>query len=127
MAATDWQSFDAPADLVVGGMAISGLFDLRPLLATTLNNDLRLDAESAAQASPLLWPVPNRFRFAFFAGGDESAEFQRQTFTIAAAWRGLGLQCEASILPKLNHFNIVNGLAEKASTFTRSLVDLCKG
>lgn len=127
MAATDWESLGGPADLIVGGSALSGLFDLRPLLATTINQDLRLDAESAAAASPLLWPVDGRFRFALMVGGDESAEFQRQTFTLEAAWKGLGIACDTQVLAKLNHFNIVSGLAEKYSPLTRTLVDLCKG
>lgn len=97
------------------------------MLATTINQDLKLDAESAAATSPLLWPMPNRPRFAFFVGGDESAEFQRQSLTMAAAWQGLGLSCEFEALPKLNHFNVVNGLAEKASKLTRAIVDLRKG
>ncbi len=52
MVATDWQSLypKAPADLVPAGYAISGLYDLQPLIKTSMNQDLRLDADSARRS-----------------------------------------------------------------------------
>ena len=44
MVATDWKKLDpkAPADLVPAGYSISGLFDLKPLIATAMNADFKL-------------------------------------------------------------------------------------
>ena len=55
MIATDWTKLDpkAPADLVPAAYSISGLFDLTPLLHTSMNADLRLDETSARASS---WP-----------------------------------------------------------------------
>src|ERR1700687_6327193 len=60
MLATDWPAFDAslPPDLVVAAYAISGLFDLGPLVETSVNNALHLDQETARAASPLFWNPP---------------------------------------------------------------------
>ena len=57
--ATDWRSIDAalPQDLVKAAYAISGLFDLGPLVKTSVNNALGLDEASARRASPLFWPA----------------------------------------------------------------------
>ena len=43
--ATDWPAFDAslPGDLVTAVYAISGLFDLGPLVETSINKALSLD------------------------------------------------------------------------------------
>ena len=59
MVATDWKALDAsaPADLVPAGYAISGLFDLAPLLHLATNADFKLDAAEARRISPLFWPV----------------------------------------------------------------------
>ncbi len=59
LVATDWSALypKAPADLVPAGYAISGVFDLSPLLAVSLNQDLRLDGEGARDVSPAFWPV----------------------------------------------------------------------
>src|SRR6202022_2286870 len=45
MLATDWPAFDAslPKDLVAAAYAISGLFDLGPLVEPSINNALDLD------------------------------------------------------------------------------------
>ena len=60
LAATDWKAFasDAPADLVPAAYAISGVFDLLPLVHVSQNQDLRLDEAEARRVSPLHWNVP---------------------------------------------------------------------
>jgi arylformamidase len=47
--ATDWPQFgaDLPKDLVKGGVSLSGLFDLRPLINTTINEKVGMDEEIA--------------------------------------------------------------------------------
>ena len=49
MVATDWHALypKAPADLAPVGYAISGVFDLTPLVGVSMNQDLQLDAEEA--------------------------------------------------------------------------------
>src|SRR6266446_6839548 len=58
--ATDWPALDAavPADVVAAGYAISGVYDLAPLVHVSMNQDLRLDIDSARKISPALWPAP---------------------------------------------------------------------
>ena len=49
-----WPVFDPalPKDLWKGGLAISGVYDLRPMIEVDwLNGDLRLDAASRAASS----------------------------------------------------------------------------
>ena len=60
MLATDWRAYDAslPPDIVIAAYAISGLFDLRPLVGTSINAALHLDDATARAASPLFWKVP---------------------------------------------------------------------
>src|SRR6202795_3131508 len=59
MVATDWKALDAniPADLVPAGYAISGVFDLTPLVHVSMNQDLKLDDAEAHRVSPLQWPI----------------------------------------------------------------------
>ncbi len=55
--AQDWKAFapDAPADLVPAAYAISGVFDLAPLVQVSQNQDLRLDdAEAQARLAAAL-------------------------------------------------------------------------
>ena len=126
LVATDWKKrgADLPADLTPTGLSISGLFDLTPLLQTSMNADLRLDAAEVRRTSPIFWPVPPGARaFDAWVGGDESAEFLRQSRIIADAWKkGLATRYEA--VAGTNHFTVLDPLAKPDSPLTARLVEL---
>ena len=122
MLATDWSKVTGvPADLVRAGVAISGVFELAPLITTSLNDLVHLDEASARAASPLLWPPPPRGRTLVAAvGGDESPEFLRQSCDIAAAWARAGVGTECLVVPATNHFTVVDALTDpKSALFAR--------
>jgi arylformamidase len=60
MLATDWTKLDAtlPHDFVQAAYAISGLFELKPLVSTSINKALELSEVEAERLSPLLWDAP---------------------------------------------------------------------
>ena len=113
--ATDWRALDPalPADLVPAGLPISGLFELEPLLPTTIGAGLRLTREEARALSPRHLPSPGLPLHAV-VGGAESAEFLRQTRDFAAAWGGT-----AEALPGADHFTVIAPLADPESALTR--------
>ncbi len=118
--ATDWRARDAalPADLVPAGLSISGLFDLVPLIETTINGALGLDRAMAEQVSPLLLPPPAG-RLHAVVGGEEGVEYERQSRSIAEAWGGTW----ESVVGE-NHFTILAGLAQPESGLVRKAVEL---
>ena len=126
MMATDWTQHGAPAGLVTSAMGLSGLYDLRPLMATYVNDALKLDEPSARASSPLSWAVPGHGRFEAWVGGDESREYHRQSETLAATWAGAGMDCSWLPVAGENHFTIVRHLANPDSDMTRTLARLCK-
>lgn len=127
MAATEWPLYGARPDLIKACLTVSGLFDLRPLLATAYNEDLRLTPAAAVAASPLFWPVPQRFPFDSWVGAEESFEFRRQARSLAAAWAGLGLPCRNEEVAGENHFSIGDLLARPGHPMTRRLLELASG
>jgi arylformamidase len=128
MVATDWSKVaGVPADLVRCGYALSGVFELAPLIGTSLNEALKLDENSAREASPLLWPPPPRDRvFVAGVGGDESQEFIRQSLEIAATWSRAGVKAECVVVPSTNHFTIVDELARGESAMLARIVGLAR-
>lgn len=128
MLATDWSKIaGVPADLVKSAYAISGVFDLSPLLPTSINEALRLDQAKARDASPLLWTAPPRQRtFVAAAGGDESQEFIRQSLEIASTWSKAGVKAECVIVPGANHFTIVEEMARPESAMLARIVAMAK-
>jgi arylformamidase len=117
MLATDWSRVaGVPADLVRAGVPISGIFELEPLVPTTINDLVKLDATSARAASPLLWPPPPAGRALVAAvGGAESGEFLRQSRDLVAAWAKAGVESTYLEVPGTNHFSVVDALADPAS------------
>jgi arylformamidase len=127
VAATDWKLYGIGADLVQACLAVSGLFDLRPLMATPMNENLRLTEADALAASPLFWPMPNRLSFESWVGAEESFEFLRQARSLAAAWAGLGLSCQYEEVAGENHFSIGDLLARPEHPMTLRLAALAAG
>src|SRR5207248_3909418 len=84
--ATDWAALGAPADVVKGGCAISGLYDLEPIRLCYLNDVLALTPEVARRNSPVTLPAPRPGSLVLALGGDEGPEYHRQTDDLAKAW-----------------------------------------
>ncbi|MBX9596596.1 MAG: alpha/beta hydrolase [Roseomonas sp.] len=111
MLGTDWRALDPalPADLVPAALPISGVFELEPLLPTSIGAALGITAEEARAVSPRFLPKPGGVIHCV-VGGDESPEYLRQTRDMAAAWGGA-----AEALPGLNHFTVIAPLADPGS------------
>lgn len=127
MAATDWESYGERPGLVRACLAISGLFDLRPLIATPMNADLRLTPADAMAASPLFWPVRGAVATDSWVGADESFEFLRQARSLPAAWAGLGIPCRYEAVPGANHFTVGDLLSRPDHPMTLRLRELATG
>ena len=101
-------------------VAISGIFDLRPLISTSLNTALDLDEREAAALSPVFWPVPDGSTpggtiLDCVVGGDESSEFLRQSRMMADHWAARGVETRCDVLPGLNHFTVLDPLFDADS------------
>jgi arylformamidase len=128
MVATDWKAVggSAPADLVPVGYAISGLFDLAPLLHLATNADFKLDEAEARRISPLFWPLVRGKVLDAVVGGDESSEFLRHSRSVADDWRQRGAETRYEAVPGLNHFTICDPMTDANSAMTKRLVELAK-
>jgi arylformamidase len=126
MLATDWKAVDAslPPDLVIAAYAISGLFDLAPLVPTSINNALGLDQDAARAASPLFWDPPARGSLDAVVGEAESAEYFRQSRSIVELWGKAGLSTRFGTVSGANHFTAIAPLAEPKSPMVLRLREL---
>lgn len=119
--ATDWAARDLPPGMVPAGVAISGVFELEPLLGTSIGAGLRLDRAEARALSPALLPKPEGAVLHAVVGGAESGEFRRQTRDFAARWGGT-----AEELGGLNHFTVLDPLADPDSALVERAVRLAR-
>lgn len=115
MMAAHWPVYDRelPKDLFKGGLGVSGIYDLRPLMDVDfLQPDLRLDEASATRVSPALMPPATRMPMATSVGGDESSEFHRQAQLLKERWKSAVTEIP---MPGANHFTVLDALADRAS------------
>ncbi|HMA72439.1 MAG TPA: alpha/beta hydrolase [Xanthobacteraceae bacterium] len=126
MLATNWPALDAtaPADLVSAGYAISGVFDLAPLVHVSMNQDFRLDADGARKISPVLWPAPRGRVLDAVVGTYESNEFLRQSRIIVDAWGNGGAITRYEKIVGANHFTVLDALTDPNSAMVTRLLAL---
>ncbi len=117
MFATPWEAYGVALGAIAGGIAISGLFDLEPLLQVSVNSDLRLDPASARASSPVYKPPTLRVPLLLAVGALESSEFHRQSQLLHQTWPN---NCPDVIsLPGLHHFNAPEVLTDLESPVWR--------
>ena len=121
--ATDWAgAWGLPQDVVKSGCAISGLFDLAPFQHSWLQPKLKLNAAEIDRNSPILH-IPAAARpLIVTLGGDESAEFHRQSQDFLAAWTRAGLAGVYLDLPGLNHFTVLEGYMDRRSPLCSAIL-----
>ncbi|MBO1112068.1 alpha/beta hydrolase [Bordetella petrii] len=115
--------YGVPADVVAGAAPLSGLYDLRPLVHTHINEWMRLSPADAERNSPALLPAGAACPLLASYGGTETDEFKRQTDDYLQAWRARGLPARHVPMPHTNHYDIVLTLNDPASPLTRAIFD----
>ena len=128
MVATDWKKLaaDAPADLVPAGYAISGVFDLTPLVHVSMNQELRLDEAQARLVSPLFWKIPPGRLLDAVVGSAESGQFRWQSRVVADGWRKGKAETRYEEIAGANHFTVIGPLSDPNSAMVTRLVELAK-
>ncbi|WP_434643680.1 alpha/beta hydrolase [Klebsiella sp. I138] len=91
-------------------LAISGIYDLEPLLTTAVNRPLQLTAQEVSELSPLHHIQDQAPPLALFYGSAERAELIAQSENYARALRQLGRPVDEIALPAANHYSILDAL-----------------
>lgn len=106
----------SPAGLVL----ISGVFELEPLIETTVNDAVGLDQEAAVRNSPMLIDLEGLPPTLVTWGEIETDEFQRQSKLMAHMLAQAGVEVSILEVPDRNHFDIVMGLADPRTLLGQS-------
>lgn len=122
---TNWaEDYGLPADLVKGGYAISGLFDLTPIRYASTQSSLQLTEEVIRRESPLFNLPRAAPPLVADVGGEELGEFLRQSRDFINAWQNAGLCGSYVEQPGKNHFTVINELLDADSALCERLVSL---
>ncbi|HRJ69931.1 MAG TPA: alpha/beta hydrolase [Beijerinckiaceae bacterium] len=122
MFAADWRAHGLPASPFVGGVSYSGVFELPPLLNTSMNALIRLTPDQAQDWSMGRFSPRVAALLILAYGADEPGEFHRQSIEQAAHWSTI---CRPAV-PAIgcNHFTIVESLRDPGSQMARLTLEV---
>ena len=126
MFATDWTARGTSADAMIGGVSISGVFDLEPLVDVSFNSDLGLDLRSAREVSPIHLDPRVRAPLLLAAGANETEEFIRQSRSLWERWPHCRPRARDGPLfvPGKHHFSVLTEFADPQSELFAATMDM---
>ena len=122
---TDWRGqFGLPADIIKGGVCISGMYDLAPVALSARNSYVSFDDASVAALSPIRHLDRLNAPLVVAYGTCETPEFQRQNREFAAAVERAGKQVRLLVGEHYNHFELPETLTNPHGLLGREALDL---
>ena len=124
-ACCDWPKFDSrlPRDLLKTAIPFSGLYQLTPLLQTSISDALHLTDKEVSRLSPASLQPAAQIPLLTIVGGAETAEFFRQTDLLIDSWSGLLMQIDRHVEPDVDHIDLIDRLASADSQIFQRIFD----
>ncbi|KAI4459659.1 ab hydrolase superfamily protein c4a8.06c [Holotrichia oblita] len=106
---------------------ISGIYNLMPLVKTTINEPLKLTENEAENLSPMFWNfkdiVNTSPKFFVITSENDSPAFIKQSELFANILKKQELRHEYILLEELDHFNIIEKMADENYDIVKSIVN----
>ena len=119
-----WQPSHLDHNLLRGVVLLSGVYDLRPLVGTSIAEPLRLDTAKAIELSPSSADL-NHFPPSLLAWGQaETDEFKHQSRDFAQQLRSAGNTTDAFEVAARNHFDVVFEIGDVTTRTSSGIVSL---
>jgi arylformamidase len=121
---TDWaKDFSLPADVLKGGLCISGMFDLTPVRLSSRSRYVAFTDEIEQALSPQRHLDKLVAPLIVAHGTFETPEFQRQSRDFAAAVKAAGKRVELLVGEGYNHFELYETLANPYGLLGRAVLE----
>ena len=88
-------------------VATSGIYELEPLIATFLNDNLQMNLEIAKRNSPLLHLPKGKTPIYIFVGESELSEMRRQSYDFADKLKAINYPVVFTEISGKNHFTML--------------------
>ncbi len=118
---TYWQQ-----NIIKGAAALSGLFNLLPIMLSDINEVLNLDKEMTDRNSPVHLQPSHRCPLVLAVGGDETGEFKAQSKELYDRWKEKGVPVTFIEMPGINHYSIVEALADNTSALCTAMIRMMR-
>jgi len=126
VALADWSETDLAESPVAGLALLSGIYDIRPLVDTYVNDSLGMDEQEAWSLSPLnlVEQAATNVPMLVAVGEIETDAFKNQATLFAEAAGANGHEATCVEIAGRNHFDIVFDLASRDTELGRRLTEL---
>lgn len=116
----------ALADRLTGIVVLSGIYDTRALVHTTINRDLHLAEADAESFNVLAMPPRAGLRILCMVGGDEPAAWIGESIAYCAHARSVGTDCRLEILAGKDHFSMLEACCDPDAAACQTVVDFIR-
>jgi arylformamidase len=118
-----WQEeYGLPTNVIKGGVPISGLFDMEPLVKCFVNEWMQMSTADGIRNSPAQNLPTNGCPLIVAVGGDETDEFRRQSKDFSNLWKSQGWTADYLECQSVHHFNAPLELCNSDSALTLKLL-----
>ncbi|KAJ8039267.1 Kynurenine formamidase [Holothuria leucospilota] len=125
---TDWEKeFGLPSNLIKGACPLSGVFDLRPLVTTYINEPLHLTSTSALESSPVAH-IPKivanskHCKIRCLYGDHEPPSFEIMCIQFCQLLREEGMDISCQKVKDADHFELFLSVWEEHSVVTKKVL-----
>jgi len=122
----NWNNKDQSLAKLAGVILVSGIYDLEPLISTTINNSLGMDKNSAVEASPLFKELKDFPSAIITWGQNETTEFKEQSIIFSKALIDSGAKVQTLEIHNRNHFDIILGLGDDDEDLGKKVIKMIK-
>lgn len=120
--AHDWEKEGLPRHLIKGATAISGVYDLDAVLQIGVNEEIRLNPESARENSPFLHPPLPYTPLIVAVGGGEPRGWRQMSEDFFRRCKERGVECDYLEIPDAHHYSLSSLMADPGSPLTRAIL-----
>lgn len=120
-----WHSaYDVPRNIIKGGLPVSGLFDLAPVVKSFVQEWITLTPAEVKALSPAAnLPQQGCPVIVAYAAG-EPAGFVRQSREYARLWQEAGFPTQMLEIDGKNHFDVILDLTDPEAMLSQALIKL---
>ena len=122
---TDWTFYGYRSNPICGFFLISGIYQLEPLLSTTVNIPICLTRSSAKDLSPLLIEIPqssNKCLIVVISSENDSPAFRNQSKRYYEYTKKFSIPTIFLNIPEVDHFDIIEKLIHNGFILSKSII-----
>jgi arylformamidase len=120
--AHDWASAAVDPSFIVGAVMISGIYDPRPVIRTSVNAEVQLTEEIARRRDVERRPIFVKCPTTLLVGGLEPWQWIDQTYRYSHHQHRSLMNPEVHTLPRWGHFDILNEFLEPNSPILKAVI-----